>query len=311
MALAFAAAPAAQAADHTKDYRRAVEFYRQGLYRESVDVLVRIGPASLQIAAHGEMDIALKSKDVRPLEAAAVLLLDSAAAEYVRGQMFPSVVFNRLAIDALERLKALHAHTGAMRDWYIAEGAFLEGVGDFNELRSQLAAARKLFPRDPLILLSSGSALETEGRDLADAAAFYRASLAVDDADPECRLRLARVLYRLNDAEGSLRELDRLSSVKDDRFVYLRDLFRAASLASLRKTADAEGKFVDALQWNAQAPFLGLAESMYARGDEAGARAVIAKLLAARVEEEPWGAYQRGQWRYLTKRIAEARAALK
>lgn len=261
-------------------------------------------------AARFEADYDLKVRDTRRLEIAAVMLLDAAGTLFMSKDPW-SIEKHALAGGIVNRLTALGQRTRAVRNWYMAEAALLEGGRDFRTHRSQLADARSLFPNDAGLLMASGSGLETEGKNLDDAAAFYRASLAIESGNVECRIRLARVLFRIGDAAGSLAELEQMPAPRDERLAYLRELFRASALAALKRTPDSEKQFVAALAWTSQAPYLGLAESMAARGDDAGARRVIAKQLAANVDEEPWAAYLRGQWRYFAVLLDEARQALK
>jgi tetratricopeptide (TPR) repeat protein len=267
-------------------------------------------PLTLTAAVNDERNFDVKIKDTRRLEVSAVLLLDVAGVSFIRNDPWPMVKV-LLAIFNVEKLDALGDRSRAVRNWYMAAAGLLEGGRDFKTLRAQLADARRLFPGDAGLLMASGSGLETEGKNLDDAVAFYRASLAIDGANAECRIRLARVLLRTGDAAASLAELDRMPRPVDERLAYLRELFRAAAMAALKRTSDAERQFVRTLEWNAQAPYLGLAESMAARGDEAGARQLIAKLLAANVDEEPWAAYVKGQWRHYPILLDEARRALK
>jgi len=311
LTLVFVPALPAQSADRERDYKHALDLYRRSQYRESIESLIEIGPVPLQEAEKAETNFDFRAKDTHRLESAAVMPLDAAASAYQRRQIFSSVVFQSMSVRVINRLRELGARSPAMRQWYLADAALLEGARDFQQLRSLTADARALFPRDARILLSSGSALETEGKHLDDAAAFYRASLAVDASNAQSHVRLARVLLRLGDAAGSLAELDRMPAPSEERMAYFRELFRGAALAALGRPVEAERKFVSALEWNAQAPYLGIAESMASRGDDAGARKAIAKLLTANVDQEPWAAYLRGQWRYFPELLVEARQALK
>jgi tetratricopeptide (TPR) repeat protein len=266
--------------------------------------------ADLPKSVNAETDLDMKTADTRRLEVSAVLLADAAGVSFINNQPW---AFLKLTIagGVIDRLKDLGDRTPAVRNWYVMSAALLEGGGTFQSARSLLADARKLFPGDAGLLMASGSVLETEGKDLDGAAGFYRASLAIDEANIECRLRLARVLVRLGKAAESLAELDRVAKPADERLAYLRELFRASAMDALKRGPDAEKQFVRALEWNSQAPYLGLAESLSARGDDAGARQVIAKLLSANVDEEPWAAYVKGQWRHFPGLVTIARKSLK
>jgi Flp pilus assembly protein TadD len=91
------------------------------------------------------------------------------------------------------------------------EGGDTAAVNDceLGQVRSAIALERchSLLPRDVEIMLDLGTWYESDAK-WERAEAIYRRAAAVDAADAEVRLRLARVLMQRGDAAAAAREAD-------------------------------------------------------------------------------------------------------
>lgn len=214
-----------------------------------------------------------------------------------------------------------------VRRWYVATSAWMQDVGDYET--KHLDLGRDVFPTDPDLLflsgclhevyasppvqavlqaavLPSGVVLEIggEGRELRQAETFFRRSLSVDPTRPETRLRLGRVLARLNRPADAARELkEAVASTADELLLYYGSLFLGVTLETLQQYDEAEAALQRAVSLypTAQSPRLALSELARRRGNRADA---LREMQA--VFELPWSEFERHDpwWDY---DVAQAR----
>jgi tetratricopeptide (TPR) repeat protein len=177
----------------------------------------------------------------------------------------------------------------------------------------------KWFPGDAELLLVRGTAYETagsvgltvntarldgprfvdlpEGRfreKLTRAAEALRQALAVEPEMHEARLRLGRVLWRLDQLADAQATLERvLASARAAEVLYLAHLFLARVHDDAGRPEEAERVYRKALALDptAQAPAVGLAQLLSRGGDLQGARAFLESAVAATPRPAPRDAY--------------------
>ena len=141
---------------------------------------------------------------------------------------------------------------------------------------------------------------------------FYREALAAAPSMPEARLRLARVLHQLGDLSGATAALDALPLVGlPDEMAYLAHLFRADVEEDLGHSDKARAAYLAAMEWRAQAPFVGLAALLRSSGDARGSLAVTERLFHDAPDVDPWWSYLKGQGWHLVERLDAASAAIR
>lgn len=323
------------------DYRRDPKSGVAGLLAIPVSTLTEVVD---ELSRNG-----LRAGDYGDLERAAIALADAAASVPVKDERFTQLwqLSNRLG---LVLVKAGDT-SPALRAWCLLVDAIGEDIHEYATLEPLLSDLRGTFKKDPEMLLVSGSLFETLSSeaglvsfsiDLGAAAAkslktvgfstappqltvtadrktfltqarnFYRDALAVAPSHAEARLRLARVLHLLGDTTEALAALDALPvRTMPQEFVYLSRLFRAGIEQDLGHHDRARSAYLSAMEWHAQAPFVGLAALLRSEGDAAGAAAVTRRLLSDPPDFDPWWSYLRGQGWHLSERLNAARAAVR
>ena len=141
---------------------------------------------------------------------------------------------------------------------------------------------------------------------------YYTQVLTSSASHAEARVRLARVLHQLGDLPGALATLGVLPPKGlSQELTYLSRLFRAGIEEDLGHGDLAKAAYLSALEWRAQAPFVGLAALLRSSGDAAGSLAVTQRFFQDAPDDDPWWSYLRGQGAHLNERIAQARAAVR
>lgn len=141
---------------------------------------------------------------------------------------------------------------------------------------------------------------------------YYRAALGASPGLVESRVRLARVLHQLGDLAGAVATLDALGvQSASPELMYLSRLFRAAIEEDLGHLDKAKNAYLEAMEWRAHAPFVGLAALLRSSGDGPAATAVVDRLLSDAPEFDPWWSYLKGQGSHITDRLDAARKSLR
>lgn len=141
---------------------------------------------------------------------------------------------------------------------------------------------------------------------------YYNQVLNIAPKCAEARVRLARVLHQLGDLPGALAALDALPSTGlSQELMYLSRLFRAGIEEDLGHRDQAKAAYLAALEWRAQAPFVGLAALLRSGGDPPASLTVTQRLFHDAPDEDPWWSYLRGQGAHLNERLVAARAAVR
>jgi tetratricopeptide (TPR) repeat protein len=227
------------------------------------------------------------------------------------------------------------------RDWYLLMVAFRHGRAEVGWSRAYLAEARELFPKDPAVLLVSGSDHEilshvttgfltrfnTEGqqsgesrinpeKELEEAEKYFRQAAGLAPDLVEARLRLGRVLMRRGDLDGATRELRAAlehtvhDQVRYDQVRYLAWMFLGLLEVDRGNLESAEKSYLEALRLfpRAQAVKVAMSELAYLKGRHADAAAQVVSMLESFVREDPWWLYLLGDWWHFEARLVAMRA---
>lgn len=216
------------------------------------------------------------------------------------------------------------------RDWYLLVASFRHGRAEVGWSRAYLAEARDLFPRDPAVLMVSGSDHEmlsnvsagyvtrfnTSGqrlgesrinpeRELEDAEKFLRQAVALDPQFLEARLRLGRVLLRNGDLDGALRELRAALAHSDDQIRYLAWTFLGMVDVERGDLEAAERCYMEALRLfpAGQIAMLARSEAAYLSGRGGDAAGHVVSMLRIQRKEDPWWMYLLGDWWHFEARL--------
>jgi tetratricopeptide (TPR) repeat protein len=225
------------------------------------------------------------------------------------------------------------------RRWYLLMVAHLQGEYRLTAAATYLDGARNSFPGDAEVLTASGCLHEQRSQissgniprraigtggggyervdvrdELRRAAAYYRRALEASPGAEEARLRLGRVLHRLDDLDGAGRELEAVrAATGNEVFKYLASIFLASVEGQRGRHSRAAELYVEALQLHSagQAPFVGLGRLLQADGQPDEAWRVLQRMLGRTPDADPWWSYLLGQWWHLSPRLAEMRAKVK
>ena len=228
------------------------------------------------------------------------------------------------------------------RGWYLLVSAALQANRSLSLAQQYLAEALEAFPLDPDILVASAAVFETrasaeapgdpdlpatagtrsrpdavsrsddhDGRRLLERARSHLASAV--EADPqhdEARLRLGRVLYRLDRPEQAIEQLQLVRTRTADRGLkYLATVFQAAVESALDDGGAAASLYGEAIgEFEGQSAFVGLSEAYYRQGRTLDAAAALQQALAHADAVDPWSAYLTGDGWHLKARLAAMRA---
>ena len=142
---------------------------------------------------------------------------------------------------------------------------------------------------------------------------LFREAAKYPEVRPEALLRLAALADASAASEHAIKMFDEVESLtKDDWLLYLAHLLRGRAQSSLRRNAEAESSFRDAiaLRPNARSANLALASLLYSRGDPA--LDVLAAALKSGVDEpDPWAQYENGDFRFWPSRVASMRESMR
>ena len=227
------------------------------------------------------------------------------------------------------------------RDWYLLVVSFRHGRSETGWSRAYLAEARELFPKDPQVLLVSGSDHEmvshvsagylrrfnangqgaSESRinpekELEEAEKYFKQAAGLAPGLVEARLRLGRVLMRRGDLDGAARELRAVleHTVQDPagyaQVRYLAWMFLGMVDVDRGDLESAEKSYGEALRLfpRAQAIKVAMSELAYLKGRDADAAAQVVSLLDAFVREDPWWTYLLGDAWHFEARLVDLRA---
>jgi tetratricopeptide (TPR) repeat protein len=227
------------------------------------------------------------------------------------------------------------------RDWYLLVVSFRHGRSEAGWSRAYLAEARELFPKDPQVLLVSGSDHEmvshvsagylrrfsangqgaSESRinpekELEEAEKYLKQAAALAPDLVEARLRLGRVLMRRGDLDGAARELRSAleHTAQDpagyDQVRYLAWMFLGLVDVDRGNLESAERSYVEALRLfpNAQAIKVAMSELAYLKGRDADAAAQVVSMLESFARQDPWWTYLLGDAWHFEARLVDLRA---
>ena len=142
---------------------------------------------------------------------------------------------------------------------------------------------------------------------------LFREAAKYPEVRPEALLRLAALADASGASEQAIKMFDEVESLtKDDWLLYLARLLKGRAQSSLRRNAEAESSFRDAiaLRPNARSANLALASLLYSRGDPA--LDVLAAALKSGVDEpDPWAQYENGDFRFWPSRVASMRESMR
>lgn len=271
-----------------------------------------------------------------PLARAAVLLHTEAWIKGIGGPTRPRVHLDS-ARTLVRSLEPVAKDGEFVREWYLLVTSHLHGRRDIGSSRPLLAEARRLFPRDGLILLASGSDHEAlsgmstgeieyidaggrpntaeriDGRrELAGALRFYREAARVAPELDEVQLRLGRVLHRAGDLDDAARVLEAVRQRTAYAPVkYLANVFLGMVEVDRGHLSRASELYVEAARAspNGQTAFLGLSEVAYLEGHPATAAERVASLVI-RPKDDHWWSYLLGEWWHFDARIKALREAV-
>ena len=222
------------------------------------------------------------------------------------------------------------------RDWYLLMVAFRHGRAEVGWSRAYLAEARELFPKDPAVLLVSGSDHEmvshlstgfltrfsSDGqrsgesrinaeRELEEAGKYLRQAAALAPDLAEARLRLGRVLFRTGDLDGASRELRAaLTHSIHDWVRYLAWTFLGLVEVDRGDLESAEHCYSEALRVfpDGQTAMLARSELAYLKGSGTEAADQVISMLRRPRKEDPWWMYLLGDWWHFEARLMGMRA---
>jgi tetratricopeptide (TPR) repeat protein len=222
------------------------------------------------------------------------------------------------------------------RDWYLLMAAFRHGRAEVGWSRAYLAEAREFFPKDPQVLLVTGSDHEmvshvsagyirrfsADGqsssetrinpeKELEEAEKYFKQAAALAPDLAEARLRLGRVLMRRGDLDGATRELRAaLEHTAHDQVLYLAWLLLGLVDVDRGNLESAEKSYLEALRLfpRAQAVKVAMSELAYLKGRDGDAAAQVVSMLQSFLREDPWWAYLLGEAWHFEARLAGMRA---
>jgi len=222
-----------------------------------------------------------------------------------------------------------------LRDWYLVMVAFHHGRAEIGWSRLYLAEARELFPRDPAVLLVSGSDHEilsdlsvgylirlnsdgkrsgdsriNPGRELEEAEKYLRQAVALAPEAAEAHLRLGRVLFRRGDLEGAAHALRAaLARAPEDNVRYLAWTFLGQVEVDRGDLDSAEHCYSEALRVfpDGQIATLARSELAYLQGSAKEAADRVVAMLHMPRKVDPWGLYLAGDWWHLESRLTDMR----
>jgi tetratricopeptide (TPR) repeat protein len=249
-------------------------------------------------------------------------------------------------LDLARRLAALLLRVrpkqeGFVRRYYIAMTLWAYGEARWAAALDLAAGGRRLFPRDPELLLSIGSLEESLGcqrilglepspenlaqlsvtatfrsevaehrerqRHFLEAEKAFSEAIAADPPLMEAQLRLGRVLWRRGKPEAARQRLESvIAGSREPAIVYLAHLFLGRIHEDAQRLTEAEREYRAALDAapHAQTPELALAHLRQGVGDEAGAGAAIRRAL----EPAPQARLDDAFWHYASAWSGQAGA---
>ena len=222
-----------------------------------------------------------------------------------------------------------------VRQWYLLVASHAQGKRHGSRSAECVQEARSRFPADPDILLASGSHHEmltfiANGRlpifndrgeivreedvdvpkERGEASRYFRAALGANPALHEARLRLGRTLYVLGESAAAADELEKTrSSATDDGVKYLATVFLALVEEDRGARSRAAQLYVEAMKAfpDAQAPYVGVSELLYADGQPDKAAETMTMLLEHPAPRDWWWVYLMGQWWHFDARLTRLR----
>jgi tetratricopeptide (TPR) repeat protein len=223
------------------------------------------------------------------------------------------------------------------RQWYLYVSSELQAVQSLEEVHGHLIAARKRYPADADMLVSSAEEYESYARigsppppidrevrldlvrghevaadvksALETAATWLSAALAASPDHEEAHLRLGRVLTGLGQFDRASEHLEIVRrQAQDPNLKYLALLFLAAAERGVGHQPRAVALYADALRlFPGQAGFVGLSEAFYDDGRMVEARAVLLRGFDAARNDDPWFAYPLGDGWHAKARLQTVR----
>jgi tetratricopeptide (TPR) repeat protein len=227
------------------------------------------------------------------------------------------------------------------RDWYLLVASFRHGRSEVGWSRAYLAEARELFPKDPQVLMVTGSDHEMVShisagylrrfsangqsvsdsridpeKELEEAEKYLKQAAALAPGFLEARLRLGRVLMRRGDLDGAARELRAVleqtveEPARYHQVRYLAWMFLGLVDVDRGNLESAEQSYVEALRLfpRAQAIKVAMSELAYLKGRDTDAAAQVVSMLDSFVREDPWWTYLLGDAWHFEARLAGIRA---
>jgi inner membrane protein len=313
----------------TGPYAEAVEKYLRGEFKEA---LIALGAMPQTEVRNQERDL---KKEPRLLQAAAMLHTEAAQTEILDD---PIAQFHlSRARHLVTELRTIQPSGDFQRGWYLLASAILQGSKSVANADDLLEEARRLFPQDAELLVSTGAAFELHGAVSYGTGADRRMSSTVREIEPdaeirrafqsaarylneaatlapeldEAHLRLGRVLHRLGQIDRAAGELDAVRRhAQDGSFKYLAAIFDAALESTKGRPQRAAELYKEALEiLPAQSAFVGLSHSYYelGRGDDA-AQALESVFRLPAKQPDPWFAYLASDAWHTDSRLKAMRA---
>lgn len=323
----------AAASSPTEHYADLLEAYRRG-DREAVERLAAVPEVEVRDEilrlqrlrrVRGGCSSCADAFDSFPSVAAAVLHTERGMADDTEGRLEAG---NRQFGYARDWLRlAMPGGDPAFRQWYLAVGAHLLELVELEAADRLLVEGTKAFPSDALIWQTSGMAAEmtahlTPEADhvhsqsqrhlterMATAATIrgsfqaaekrYRQALALDPTLVEARIRLGRVLTRLDRPADAVAELEAaVGQASDPTDAYLAHLLAGRAEEGRGRLEEAIGhhrKATAALP-GAEAGWVALAHALDRIGDRGPGTVAVARVVAAdsECELDPYRAYHVG-----------------
>jgi inner membrane protein len=309
-------------------YTEAVEKYLRGEFKQALAALSAMSQAEVR---NQERDL---KKDPRLLQAAAMLHTEAAQTEILDD---PIAQFHlSRARHLVTELRTIQPSGEFQRGWYLLASAILQGSKSVANADDLLEEARRLFPQDAELLISTGAAFELRSasygiraeqrmssrareiepdaeirRAFQSAARYLNEAATLEPELDEAHLRLGRVLHQLGQIDRAAGELDAVRRhARDGSFKYLAAIFDAALESTKRRPQRAAELYKEALEiLPAQSAFVGLSHSYYELGradDAAQALESVFRLTAK--QPDPWFAYLAGDAWHTDSRLKAMRA---
>ena len=215
--------------------------------------------------------------------------------------------------------------------WHHAAGTTMFGFSRTAEALGHFEVARALLPKDASILLALGSAHEIEGvvearhratapasanERLRKAAQLYAAALAIQPDLDEARVRLARTQWLLQEPKTAAQTIGDLPDRVSSAYLrYIGLLIAGGIQEALGRRDEGLARYEQAATMCRRCPavMLALSHARLVDGKRDAARDIVARLVTDDLwppADDPWWAYQQGQWHAIDTLVEHLRQAV-